>query len=146
MFESPVGTIDVAAAEEGHNWKVHLARHVRLVRRHLGRHSEAVDTDLDIAVEADGLERSLVHGHGSGSLDVVHVGETEPAVDDIHGSMDKHSHGREVLVVPVLGDIVDWMAGCWVERKGHSEANAQSEMGQKAEASGRLERAVVQRL
>lgn len=141
MSESLVGTTDAAAAVADHYRRtplVHLAHHAK---RHWGRHNEAVDTGWDIAVGTVVLEDSLARGHGFGSFDVVQVGGTEPVADDTHDSMDRHSHGREELVVVVLGGTaVDWAAECWVARKGRWEANAQSE---KAEGDERSERAVV---
>lgn len=90
-------------------------------------------------MQADILERSLVHAHGSGRADVVQVGGIDPAADGNRGSMDKHSHAREELVVAVFGDTGSLVAERWVARKDRSEANAPSE---RAEANARLVRAV----
>ena len=76
-----------------------------------------------------------------GRADVVQVGENEPAADDIRDSMDRHSHGREELVVAVLGGGGSLVAERSVACKDRSEANAQSEQAD-AEADGRLVRAV----
>ena len=75
-------------------------------------------------MQADILERSLVHAHGSGNSDVVQVGEIEPAADGSRGSMDRHSHGREELVVAVSGDTGSLVAERSVARKDRLEANA----------------------
>lgn len=92
-------------------------------------------------MQANSLEQSLVHDHGSGRADIAQVDGIEPAADDNHDSIDGHSHDREEIVVAVLGDIGGLVAECWVARKDHSEANAQSEQAD-AEADGRLVKAV----
>lgn len=91
------------------------------------------------------LEQSLVHDRGSGRAGVVQVGEIEPAADDIRDLMDRHSHGRDELVVAVLGDGGSSVAECSVARRVRSEANAQSEQAD-AEVDGRLVRAAEKRM
>ena len=92
-------------------------------------------------MQADILEQSLVHDHGSGRADVVQAGGIEVAADDTRDSMDEGSHDHEELVVAVLGDAGSLVAERWVARKGRSEANAQLEQAD-AEADGLLVRAV----
>lgn len=140
-----VGTIHVAAVDVNQNRKVHLVRHVRHVRRHWDRRNEAVGIDWNIAVQVHILEQSLDRDHDFGRADVAQVGEIEPAADDIRDLMDRHSHGREELVVAVLGDGGSLVAERSVARKDRSEANAQSEQAD-AEVDGRLVRAAEKRM
>jgi len=148
VSEVLVGTVDVAVAVVGHNWKelplVRLVHHH--VRKHWGQCNEAV--------QANNMRQSLVHGHGSGRADVVQadgtdaadavrVGGIEAAADDTRDSMDRHSHGHAVVAVVVLGYIGSLVAEIWAARKGRLEANAQSEQ---AEADARFVRAVEKKM
>lgn len=117
-------TVDAAAVEAGQKCEARLVLLAHRARRHLGRQTVAVGTDLGNAVEAGVPVRSHVRGHGSDSPGTVRVDGSEPiAVDSLRDLTSKHSHGHDEVAVAV--DTRDLVATCWVEHDGRLEANAQ---------------------